>query len=144
MKTLRAILKEKGVNQKIVADALGVDITSIRRYDDLPKRSVEEVLKISEATGIDFTELTGVGVEKITSSFDNLGNINMGAVGGENLNNSRGVYNRGSIGGNIITGDNSTPKYDKDQTILILENEVKHLNELLAEKERFIQVLLKK
>ncbi|MFT4168194.1 MAG: S24 family peptidase [Dysgonomonas sp.] len=61
MKTLRAILKEKGINQKIVADALGIDITSIRRYDNLSKRSLEDILTIQKATGISFEELTEAG-----------------------------------------------------------------------------------
>ena len=59
MKTLREILKEKGISQKIVADALNVDVSTLRRYDDLSKRSVEEVLVIEEATGIPFEMLTG-------------------------------------------------------------------------------------
>lgn len=58
-KTLRDILKERSISQQIVADALGVNATNMRRYDDLMKRSVEEVMIISKATGIDVAELIG-------------------------------------------------------------------------------------
>lgn len=76
MKTLRTILKEKGINQKVVADALGVDITTMRRYDDLSRRSVEEVSKISEATGISFSELIGTDMPGV--KVDNIVSIESG------------------------------------------------------------------
>lgn len=59
MRALRIILKEKGISQNVVADALGIDVSALRRYDDLSKRSLSEVLKIQEATGIPMDELTG-------------------------------------------------------------------------------------
>lgn len=86
MKTLREILKEKGIGQKTVADALGIHVNVIARYDDLTKRSLDEVLKISEATGIPFEELTGAKVGTPMDVSNTSGNVNTGNVGGHNVN----------------------------------------------------------
>lgn len=58
--TLRELLKEKGIAYKTVSDALGIHPNNLPRYDDLMKRSVEEVITISKATGIDVSELIGI------------------------------------------------------------------------------------
>ena len=50
--TLRELLKEKGIAYKVVSDALGIHPNNMPRYDDLMKRSVEEVMIISKATNI--------------------------------------------------------------------------------------------
>lgn len=42
--TLRELLKEKGIAYKVVSDALGIHPNNMPRYDDLMKRSVEEVM----------------------------------------------------------------------------------------------------
>lgn len=77
-KTLRDILKEKAISQQVVADALGINVTNIRRYDDLSKRSLDDIVIISKATGIDMSELIG-------SSFDvSTGEGNMGIFNQEN------------------------------------------------------------
>lgn len=57
--TLRELLKEKGIAYKVVSDALGIHPNNMPRYDDLMKRSVEEVMIISKATNIDISELIG-------------------------------------------------------------------------------------
>lgn len=62
-KTLREILKEKAISQQVVADALGINVTNIRRYDDLSKRSLDEIVIISKVTGIDMSELIGSSVD---------------------------------------------------------------------------------
>jgi hypothetical protein len=62
--TLREILREKNVPVKVVADALGIHPNNIARYDDLMRRSVDEVMTISKATGIDLSELIGVSIAK--------------------------------------------------------------------------------
>lgn len=62
--TLRELLKEKGIAYKVVSDALGIHTNNIPRYDDLMKRSVEEVMIISKATNIDISELIGVSLPK--------------------------------------------------------------------------------
>lgn len=61
-KTLREILKEKSISQQVVADALGINITNIRRYDDLSKRSWDEITTIAKVTGIDISELIGLNI----------------------------------------------------------------------------------
>lgn len=58
-KTLREILKEKNITQNTVAQALNIKPTNLARYDNLQKRSLEEVSIISKATGIDISELIG-------------------------------------------------------------------------------------
>ena len=52
-KTLREILKERSISQQVVADALGINITNIRRYDDLSKRSWDEIVTIAKVIGVD-------------------------------------------------------------------------------------------
>lgn len=56
---LREILKERGIQIKVVADALGVHPNNISRYDDLTKRTIEDVIKISNATQISISNLIG-------------------------------------------------------------------------------------
>ena len=60
--TLREILKEKGIPYKVVSDALGIHPNNMPRYDDLMKRSVDDVLTISKAINIDPSELIGFSI----------------------------------------------------------------------------------
>lgn len=62
--TLRELLKEKGIAYKVVSDALGIHPNNMPRYDDLMKRSVEEVMIISKATNIDTSELIGISLPR--------------------------------------------------------------------------------
>lgn len=62
--TLRELLKEKGIAYKVVSDALGIHPNNMPRYDDLIKRSVEEVMIISKATNIDISELIGISLPR--------------------------------------------------------------------------------
>lgn len=66
---LRDILKRHRVKQTDVAQALGLNRINIDRYDDLTERSVKEVLIISKATGIKFSELIGID-DKDTRAID--------------------------------------------------------------------------
>lgn len=75
--TLRELLKKKGIPYKVVSDALGVHSNNMPRYDNLLKRSIEEVIIISKATGIDISELIGYSIssekqEKEISNEDRL------------------------------------------------------------------------
>ena len=62
--TLRELLKEKGIAYKVVSDALGIHPNNMPRYDDLMKRSVEEVMIISKATNIHLSELIGISLPR--------------------------------------------------------------------------------
>ena len=62
--TLRELLKEKGIAYKVVSAALGIHPNNMPRYDDLMKRSVEEVMIISKATNIDLSELIGISLPR--------------------------------------------------------------------------------
>nr|DAJ08443.1 MAG TPA: putative transcriptional regulator [Caudoviricetes sp.] len=57
MNTLREIIKEKNLTNRIVADALNISETNIRRYDDLTKRNLDELGIISNALNISLSEL---------------------------------------------------------------------------------------
>lgn len=61
-KKLRELLKERGIPQTVVADALSIKPNNLARYDDLQKRSIEDIAIISRATGIDISDLIGVDV----------------------------------------------------------------------------------
>lgn len=61
-KTLREILKEKNIPQSIVSEALGIQPGNLRRYDNLMDRSVNEILIISNSTGIDPFDLIGISM----------------------------------------------------------------------------------
>lgn len=126
IKQLRAIL---GITQKELAEKIGTSIKTIANYE------AGAVIPMAKQRLLH---------SLIVNARNNTSIVNACKEGGDNINNSRNVHNAGKISVEVPAGDNSAPKYDKDQQILILENEVKHLNMLLAEKERFIQVLLKK
>lgn len=72
--TLREILKDKGIPYKVVSDALGIHPNNMPRYDDLMKRSVDDVLTISKATGIEPSELIGfsIGMNQPPSESDRM------------------------------------------------------------------------
>lgn len=55
--TLREILKKHGIKQKIVADALNIHVNAISRYDDLTKRTVNDLIVISKASGLTIKQL---------------------------------------------------------------------------------------
>ena len=57
MKTLRQIIKNQGVTNKVVADALGIESTNIGRYDDLSKRKLSELITISKSLNMSLSEL---------------------------------------------------------------------------------------
>lgn len=57
---LKQLLKKYNIPHKIIAEALGLNRINIDRYDDLMERSVNEVMLISKATGISFSELLGI------------------------------------------------------------------------------------
>ena len=59
-KLLKDILKERGIQQKVIAEALGIDRINISRYNDLLDRKVSEVLIISKTIGVPFSELIGI------------------------------------------------------------------------------------
>ena len=57
MTTLRQIIKNQGVTNKVVADALGIESTKIGRYDDLSKRKLSELITISKSLNMSLSEL---------------------------------------------------------------------------------------
>lgn len=67
--SLREILKRHGIKQAVVFEALGRERINLDRFDDLMERSVKEVMLISKATGIRFSELIGIN-DKETRSID--------------------------------------------------------------------------
>lgn len=65
MITLRQIIKNKGLTNKLVTDALGVASTNINRYDDLSKRPFQEIRIIASTIGESVSNLIrmNMGVE---------------------------------------------------------------------------------
>ena len=57
MTTLRQIIKNQSVTNKVVADALGIESTNIGRYDDLSKRKLSELITISKSLNMSLSEL---------------------------------------------------------------------------------------
>ena len=64
MATIFSRIIKKGIAYKVVSDALGIHPNNMPRYDDLMKRSVEEVMIISKATNIDLSELIGISLPR--------------------------------------------------------------------------------
>lgn len=73
--------------------------------------------------------------------------INLSNVGSGNIANAGTMSNvypyPNKVDGCDIIADNGGVKDDKDHQIILLKEKVQHLEEMLQEKERFIQVLLK-
>lgn len=55
----RDLLKKYNLKQLDVANKLGIDPRHINRYDNLRKRSIEEVILIHDVTNIPYIELIG-------------------------------------------------------------------------------------
>lgn len=115
-----------GVSQSTVA-------TAIKRNKGVKSDLIEKITIAYPIVNIDWL-ITGRG-EMLKSTSEN---------------NSRNVHNTSKISGGVMTGDNNAPapinasiSSDNEQQILLLEARVLHLEEMLKEKERFIQVLLK-
>lgn len=132
-KTLREILKEKNITQSTVAEALNIKPNNLVRYDNLQKRSFEEVATISKATGIDISELIGCNLTTTTNE-DKGGYITyllpMSAMGGS----LTGFAEQGVVLQNCeaivspienvdfaitVYGDSMAPEYPSGSRILI-------------------------
>ena len=142
MKTLREILKEKGIGQKVVADALGVHVNVIARYDDLSKRSLDEVLTVSEATGIPVEELTGFKVGTVVDFSKNSGGINAGIIGGRNAIIANSTVNR------LISEDvRGEAELSTDSLLHIIEGykeKIMYLERVISAKDDLIKILQNK
>lgn len=132
-KTLREILKEKNITQSVVAEALNIKSTNLIRYDNLQKRSIEEIDIISKATGISISELIGCDIS-IDVSEEKKGYITyllpMSALGGS----LSGFAEQGAILQNCeavispienvdfaitVYGESMSPEYPSGSRILI-------------------------
>lgn len=142
MKTLREILKERGIGQKIVADALGIHVNVIARYDDLSKRSLDEVLKISESTGIPLEELIGVKIGRVTDVSKNTGSVNTGNVGGHNVTIADAAVKK-IIRENEIEVERDLSVENYLQIIKRLEARISDLERIIEAKNDLISVLKK-
>lgn len=142
MKTLREILKERGIGQKIVADALGIHVNVIARYDDLSKRSLDEVLKISESTGIPLEELIGVKIGAVMDVSKNTGSVNTGNVGGHNVTIADAGVKK-IIRENEIEVERDLSVESYLQIIKRLEARISDLERIIEAKNDLISVLKK-
>lgn len=134
MKTLRELIKERGLTNKVVTDALGVHSTNIGRYDDLTKRSIEELKVIADSLSMDISDLLGITIHNYTDSHEISGNI--------------GVYNMGETG-NIKSDFKNNSYTQKDIDSLIerveyLENQIEIKNKTIESQAETINILIKK
>lgn len=63
MITLRELIKNKGLTNKCVSDALNISPTNIQRYDDLSKRNLYELNVISKALDMELSELISMAID---------------------------------------------------------------------------------
>ncbi len=66
--TLSEALIKKGLKKNVVAKALNINPNNIKRYEDLEKRSVEELRIIASAIGENLSFLIGEKLSIDTSS----------------------------------------------------------------------------
>jgi len=111
---LKRFLKKEGVTLKTLAEKMGITPQTLNSRLKAKSVSVDTISEIEKVTG------KSIYLE------------NMG---------DRSIVNTGAVKGSIITGDGNVIE-DKDQQIILLKERVVHLEEMLKEKERFIQTLL--
>lgn len=142
--------KDETVTQRldIIINKIGENVNSFSGKIGVTRSTIAGAISRNKGVNTDL-------VQKISDVFPSI-NIEWLITGqGEMLkptseNNSRNVHNTGKISGGVMTGDNNAPistsissdNSDNEQRILLLEARVSHLDEMLKEKERFIQVLL--
>lgn len=128
-KTLRELLKEKNIPQSIVAEALGIQPTNMRRYDNLRDRSINEIITISKATGISISELLGGNDIPLHEKEENIPRIEiMESDIHENTVEGTPVYNIDATCGpnnrdidftkDILIGSVNLPEIDKNSKIV--------------------------
>lgn len=145
MKTLRQILKDRNIKQNVVADAVGVHVNHLRRYDDLSKRSVNDISLISKATGIEMSDLInealGIKVElnNSTATSSQIGN----SIGGHNVNMSipDNVKSKIINDHGIEVTCEPLSSQETQQRINDLECKIKDLRETVALKNDLIESL---
>lgn len=134
LKTLRDLLKEKGITQTVVADALGVLPGNLKRYDILRDRSINEIITISKATGISISELLGGNTTPSPIEGDNIPHIEiLESDINENILEGTLVYDIDATCGpnsrdidftkDVVIGSVNLPEIDKNSKIVFASGE---------------------
>lgn len=128
-------LNELGMSKSEFGRKIGIPQQNVNRILEKPNIDTEKLITISEALGYNFFE-DYVGEHNAVANGDS-----SVAVSG---NNNTSVVNGALATGNgsvAVNGNNSNHVIAGGETALLQER-IKHLEELLAEKERLIQVLM--
>lgn len=88
MKTLTDVLKNKNITKTTVAEGLGISLTNMGRYDDLSKRSLDDLKRIADIIGMSLSELITSAVGTNVSISGNSGIANTGYIGGSAVSNN--------------------------------------------------------
>lgn len=134
LKTLRDLLKEKGITQTVVADALGVLPGNLKRYDILRDRSINEIITISKATGISIHELLGGNIMPSPIEGDSIPHIEiLESDINENILEGTLVYDIDATCGpnsrdidfakDVVIGSVNLPEIDKNSKIVFASGE---------------------
>lgn len=146
-KTLRELLKEKDIPQSAVAEALGIQTTNMRRYDNLRDRSINEIVTISKATGICISELLGGNEVPLSSKEDIIPHIEISESDiRENVFEGTLVYNIDATCGpvnrdidfteEIVIGSVNLPEIDKNSKIVFASGE--SMTPLISNGDRIV------
>lgn len=128
-KTLHEILEEKNISPSIVGEALGVQPSDLKKYDNMRERTINEIISISKATGISLSELLGSNEIPLFKKENDIPHIEIlesdiqeGALDGTpvyDIDATCGPNNRSiDFTKDIIVGSVNLPEIDKDSKIV--------------------------
>lgn len=125
-------LNELGMSKSEFGRKIGIPQQNVNRILEKPNIDTEKLITVSEALGYNFFE-DYVGEHNAVANGD--GSV---AVSGNN--------NTSVINGALATGDRSVAVNGNNHaaTNELLEEKIRHLEDLVAEKERLIQVLMER
>lgn len=128
-KTLHEILEEKNISPSIVGEALGVQPSDLKKYDNMRDRTINEIISISKATGISLSELLGSNEIPLLKKENDIPHIKIlesdiqeGTLDGTpvyDIDATCGPNNRSiDFTKDIIVGSVNLPEIDKDSKIV--------------------------
>lgn len=144
---IRIIYKSYNITLKSFSEALDISEGTLKSmFNRGTNPSFEIIKKITNAypdISLDWL-ITGKGemLKRDTEGGINLSNVGSGNIANAGTMSNVQPYPNNAVGSNLAV-DDGIVKDDKDQQIILLKEKVQHLEEMLQEKERFIQVLLK-
>lgn len=146
---IAAIIKIKEMNVTSFSKLIGIAQTSLRDVvtgGAEPKFSTLEKIIIAEPSINANWLITGKGemLRQDAKEGINLSNVGTGNIANAGTIGSIHHPYSNNVVGSDLNADNCLKEEEKDQQIILLKEKVLHLEEMLQEKERLIQILLKK